>query len=554
MTDIMPKFETTPAARLAHTPERLQDITFTTQKVTPEDSELWLAMGQLRAREYLKRDYISPDDLDEDGAEYDMYDDRAEHFIAVNDGGQVIGTARVINRANQGLELPGEKEFNQLLPEDAQEISRFIHDSSLSPNEGALVTLAMIRAILRLTKGVSDKVYAVLEHKLYRHIDHHIGIKLRTIAQPQSISHYNNTVNYLVEMSPQYVTSQIHERDERIYRETINRPALMESMAGKPFAPFFERDNATKGLGRVSLRDLTAPNPEQFERNRGFYSEREQQKLWNSTVAIAGVGGDGGQLAITLAQAGVRTFYLADPETFSVENLNRQAGADYSTIGHNKAEVIAKQLRALGATTHVYTEGVTEENVEDFMKHSDLVIDETEFTMPEIGAMIAKQARNYKLPVLMALNIGFGSYTTSFSPTGTTFEEYLGFDHPSISIEEIKEKAAQSPLPVDKWAPHIPSYANVEILRKVMDGELSAPSVAQGVQMAAADAGTQAVAHLLRDINPTWNKWISWAPVGDVMDVRDGRKRVHARSAHFATSVAIAALNTRRGKSHPTQN
>lgn len=553
MTEIIPPVEVLQSRRSELLFDRFEFGVFTTKKITPEDSELWLAMGHLRAREYLKRHYISPEDLNEDGAEYDEYDDRADHFVAVADDGRVIGTVRVIHRTEAGLLLPGEEEFDHRLPEDTREISRLIRDSSLNHTEGFLVSLSMMRAALKATKGVSERVCAVLEERLYRQLNEHIGIKLTTVGEPKTIEHYNNTFNYLVTMTPSLITSQVHERDERMYYEALKRPVLAENIISQPFAPFFERNSTTKGLGRVSLSDLVTPNPEQFERNRGFYSQEEQEKLWNSTVAIAGVGGDGGQLAITLAQAGVTNFYLADPEVFSVENLNRQAGADYSTIGHNKAEVIARQLRALGARTKVYTEGVTAENIDEFVGSSDLVIDETEFTMPHIGVMIARAARSFNLPVLMALNVGFGSYTTSFSPKGIPFETYLGIN-PALTLREIEEQMREQQIPIGKWAPHIPSYANVNILKKVADGEMSAPSVAQGVQMAAADAGTQAIAHLLKDINPDWEKWITWAPKGRSLDARDGEIKVRSRSMHFTRSVAIAALKTRLRMSHPKQN
>ena len=527
--------------------EKLSREEFTTLQITPADTDLWLKMGQLRGEVYADRKYISLDDLNEDGAEYDDYDAQSEHFIAVDSEGEVIGTVRVINRGDTGLVLPAESEFETTLPEQAQEISRLIHSSDLSATEGMLVSLALMRATLKATSGVSENIYAVLEKKLHRQLSHHIGIQLRTVGEERQIEKYNGTTNYLVEMQPILITSQIHQRDMRVMHEIEGHASLAESILGKPFAPFFERDAAAKGLGKVSLSDLTSPNPEQYDRNRGFYSKEEQEKLWESTVAIAGAGGDGGQLAIALARSGVRKFKLADPEIFEVQNLNRQAGASYATLGHNKAEVIARELRAIGATVEVYNMGITEENVDEFVAGSDLIIDETEFTMPELGVMLARRAREHQLPVLMALNIGFGSYTTSFAHDGMKFEEYLGLD-PEMSLGEI----AKQEVSIAKWAPHIPTYANTDVLVKVQKGEMSAPTVVQGVLFAAADAGTQAVMHLLSDVNPERAKWVRWAPHGRSIDSHDGTHEVSSRFARFNISVAIAALRTRLGKNQPT--
>lgn len=84
-----------------------------------------------------------------------------------------------------------------------------------------------------------------------------------------------------------------------------------------------------------------------FSRNLGFVSPCEQHQLGEALVAIAGVGGDGGLAAEMLARMGVQRFRLADPEVFSSENLNRQNGCDATTLGLNKAKVIADIIRRI---------------------------------------------------------------------------------------------------------------------------------------------------------------------------------------------------------------
>ena len=81
-----------------------------------------------------------------------------------------------------------------------------------------------------------------------------------------------------------------------------------------------------------------------FERNLGFLNEREQETLANSSVAIAGAGGDGGMLAVQLARMGVGEFRLADPDPFEIENINRQAVCNDDTIGMNKADAVADYI------------------------------------------------------------------------------------------------------------------------------------------------------------------------------------------------------------------
>jgi len=544
MTDIIPEVSllTTEGAT---NPEKNQDFSFETRKITSANTDLWQKMGQLRGDVYVAAGFVSESELDENGAEYDEFDERAEHFIATDENGEVIGTVRVVNRGDVGAILPAEEEFDHPLPSQTQEISRFIHAQDLLPSEGLLVSLALMRAAYKATAGKSDTIYAVVEEKLHRQLNKHIGIDLKAVTPPRVIEKYNSTTNHLVEMHPRFITSQIYKRDQRVAANLQDHPMLAETLLGKPYAPFFERSSTTSGLGKVSLRDLTSPNPEQFDRNMGFLSPEQQEKIWNSTVAIAGAGGDGGQLAIGLARNGVRHFKLADPEIFEVQNLNRQAGATYATIGHNKAEVVANILRSLGATVDVYNQGITAENVTEFVSGSDIVIDETEYTLPQLGVMLAREARHQDKPVLMALNVGFGSYTNSFDPKGMTFEKYLGLDE-TMSLDEIAKDNKK--VPISKWTTHIPFYANTDVFVEVASGERSAPTVVEGVYLAAADAGTQVIAHLLSDTSDEWARRIVWAPHGKSIDAIDGTRVVRARSIHFAVTVGIAALRTRFGK------
>jgi molybdopterin/thiamine biosynthesis adenylyltransferase len=290
------------------------------------------------------------------------------------------------------------------------------------------------------------------------------------------------------------------------------------------------------------------PNPEQFNRNLGFISQKDHECLQKSVVAIAGAGGDGGELAVTLAQLGVGHFRIADPEVFEIDNLNRQTGASYKTLGQNKAMVIAHIIKDINpfADVQVFTQGITPDNVNGFVAGSNLVIDETEYTQHELGVMLARAARKHNLPVLMAMNIGFGSYTTSFSPAGQTFEAYLGLD-PTASLEDI----ARATVPLSKWVPHIPSYADMNIFQKVANQEVSTPTVSPGVKMAAAEASMQALAHLLRESSPQRARWIHYAPRGKSIDVIDGATMVRFRRIHFAKSVAIAMVRTKLGKNPP---
>ena len=119
-----------------------------------------------------------------------------------------------------------------------------------------------------------------------------------------------------------------------------------------------------------------------YSRNIGIINESEQEKLHQSTIAIAGVGGVGGLLAERLIRMGVGRLKITDPGTFEKSNFNRQFGASMTSLGHNKAEEVFHQIKGINpqATIDFNTIGITSEaEAIDFVSDCDLVIDEMDF-------------------------------------------------------------------------------------------------------------------------------------------------------------------------------
>lgn len=235
-----------------------------------------------------------------------------------------------------------------------------------------------------------------------------------------------------------------------------------------------------------------------LERNLGFMSTEEVERLEQSKIAIAGAGGDGGMLAVQLARMGVGEIRLADPDPFEEENLNRQAVCTVSSLGENKAVVVGNYLKDINPDIQVvtYTEGINKENVEDFVEGVDLVIDETEFSIHALAVMVSRASRKRKLPVLTAFNIGFGALVTTFHPEGKTIESRLGLSEES-SIEDI----ARTEVDISRWLPYLPKYGDIGVLKQVADGQKSAPSVAPGVAIAAGLASSQAFLNIAKGQN-----------------------------------------------------
>ncbi len=74
--------------------------------------------------------------------------------------------------------------------------------------------------------------------------------------------------------------------------------------------------------------------------------EEGQRRLLASPVAVIGVGGLGSAVAAYLAGAGVGTLLLADPDTVSLSNLQRQILYSECETGMPKVYCAARRLRA----------------------------------------------------------------------------------------------------------------------------------------------------------------------------------------------------------------
>jgi molybdopterin/thiamine biosynthesis adenylyltransferase len=277
-----------------------------------------------------------------------------------------------------------------------------------------------------------------------------------------------------------------------------------------------------------------------YQRNYGYWSEEEQKRLNKSRVAIAGVGGDGFQLGVKLAMLGVEKLKVADPEVFEPENSNRVIGARVSTYGQNKAEVFRDTVLDMrpNAKVDVYTDGVTEDNVKDFMDDVDLVIDESELTKLEIGTMIARNARGENIPTLLVMNIGFAAIATSFHPNPgwrqATFERVMG-----ISKDTPLNEIADMEVDFSYCLPYIPNYGDISSLQAVQEGA-PLPSISQGVDIASAIGTTEAFLHLTRNVGNK-RRQPTWAPTFRYMDAYNGESGT-TRTPRLSYYLGLIAL------------
>lgn len=212
-----------------------------------------------------------------------------------------------------------------------------------------------------------------------------------------------------------------------------------------------------------------------FIRNSGLLSDGEQELLSNTTIAIAGAGGDGGLLAERLVRFGIGKIILADPEVFEINNCNRQFAADHTSFGCNKAKVIAEYLLKINPSLKVdiYTQGVTTENVNEFVDKADVIIDEIEFSLPAVSVLLHRECRRKGKYVFMGANLGWGASISCFEPGGSTFEEQFEYNEKDATINPLK------------YLKEKPAYISDDIISEILAGNIAVPALSSSVGLVA---------------------------------------------------------------------
>lgn len=141
---------------------------------------------------------------------------------------------------------------------------------------------------------------------------------------------------------------------------------------------------------------------------------------------------------MTMVRTGVGRFHLADFDTFSSVNINRQYGAKVPTFGRSKLETMIEEATAVNPFIQLkpFAEGVTVENIDQFLEGVDIVVDGIDFFEFEIRRLIFTSARQLGIPVITAGPLGFSSALLVFLPDkGMGFDEYFDI-HDGLSDED----------------------------------------------------------------------------------------------------------------------
>jgi molybdopterin/thiamine biosynthesis adenylyltransferase len=231
--------------------------------------------------------------------------------------------------------------------------------------------------------------------------------------------------------------------------------------------------------------------PEAFSRHQGLFTAREQQRLRGSRVALAGMGGVGGIHLVTLARLGIGAFHIADPDRFELANFNRQYGASMRTVGEGKAEVMAREARAINPEVdlRIFSEAITPENVDPFLDGVDVLVDGIDFFSIASRRLLFREAHRRGIWAVTAGPLGFSTAWQVFSPDGMSFDEYYDLTDSQSCFEQLVAF-------VVGLAPR-PTHLSYLDLAQVNPGSGRAPSAGLGCHLCSGVAAAEVIKILL---------------------------------------------------------
>lgn len=145
-----------------------------------------------------------------------------------------------------------------------------------------------------------------------------------------------------------------------------------------------------------------------LERTELLLGSQKLDMLRRAHVLVVGVGGVGAYAAEMIVRAGVGHLTIADADSVSASNINRQLVALHSTIGRPKCEVLAERLLDINPELKLHT-------VNRFIKDSetdalldsdkfDYVVDAIDTLSPKLA--LIKGALDRGIPLVSSMGAG----------------------------------------------------------------------------------------------------------------------------------------------------
>jgi bacteriocin biosynthesis cyclodehydratase domain-containing protein len=222
---------------------------------------------------------------------------------------------------------------------------------------------------------------------------------------------FKRTIEWIDTPEGDVVLMRSSAEDIRIERPTEEERLLLEALDGSSTREELERrfgprrvEEAIQPLLQLEAIEDAADDErvppaerERFDRQLRYFGDLTRQggvtasacqaRLRAARVAVLGVGGLGGRVALELACCGVGELWLIDGDRVEQSNLNRQIQYVEADIGRLKVEATAERIRAFNSAVAVRS---TAERIEgpaqlaELIAGADLVVDAADWPAHEI--------------------------------------------------------------------------------------------------------------------------------------------------------------------------
>lgn len=147
---------------------------------------------------------------------------------------------------------------------------------------------------------------------------------------------------------------------------------------------------------------------EWLERTSLLLGDEKLKKLQNANVLVVGLGGVGAYAAEMIARSGVGRMTIADADTVSPTNINRQLIALHSTIGKEKSELMADRLRDINPKIEltVVNRFIKDDETDALLDSDkfDYVVDAIDTLSPKLALIKGSLDRN--IPLVSSMGAG----------------------------------------------------------------------------------------------------------------------------------------------------
>ena len=231
--------------------------------------------------------------------------------------------------------------------------------------------------------------------------------------------------------------------------------------------------------------------PSFLSRTLSIVGESQINLLRNSKVAIAGLGGVGGSLFLTLVRFGLECFHLAEYDCFDISNINRQWGAFNSTLSKPKIDIYSKMAIEINSKCclQTFSNGLVPNNAHSFLEGVDAficVMDQDKGT--ETEDFVVDLCFSNDIPVFSAGAYGFGSIMINFHPNGIRPQELYSL---------IFNKSDEVDIFPSLLSQYFSNHFVVPFKKSLSSGHIGSTSI--GASLAGTVLANEVIIYLLRN-------------------------------------------------------